>query len=298
MAAQIVPNPLDRIELRAVRRQLQQRDIGGYHETLAAVPAGTIEDYHGMGIGRDLAADLAEMMVHGGGIADRHDQRRRFCPPTGRLHQTDRPRRSRDPSALPAGCRFAPTPGSECSSDRPAPRPETTPRLACRALVPPGLALIAIQVLRKLRLRRRIGLRVARTRGQPTQLEPMPQPVGARQTAINFKLLFQYALRVDATKRTTPSRSSTAPATIRSLNRALVAPSTRGCRPGRGRSRNPSIPSSSLEGDFGFSPENATAPAPVIGHEVKLINFNQLPDTPLSLQIQNFARNSTGDQAF
>jgi len=54
----------------------------------------------------------------------------------------------------------------------------------------------------------------------------------------------------------------------------------------------------SLEGDFGFSPENATPPAPVIGHEVKLINFNQLPDTPLALQIQNFARNSTGDQAF
>ena len=42
MAAQIVPNPLDRMELRAVRRQLQQRDIDGYHETLAAVPAGTM----------------------------------------------------------------------------------------------------------------------------------------------------------------------------------------------------------------------------------------------------------------
>jgi hypothetical protein len=41
------------------------------------------------------------------------------------------------------------------------------------------------------------------------------------------------------------------------------------------------------KGDFGFSPENATEPAPVIGHEVKLINFNQLPNTPLSLQIQN-----------
>jgi len=53
-----------------------------------------------------------------------------------------------------------------------------------------------------------------------------------------------------------------------------------------------------LEGDFGFSPPNATPPAPEIGHEVKLVNFNQLPDTPLSLQIQNFARNSTGDQAF
>jgi hypothetical protein len=53
-----------------------------------------------------------------------------------------------------------------------------------------------------------------------------------------------------------------------------------------------------LEGDFGFSPPNATAPAPEIGHEVKLINFNQLPGSPLALRIQNFARNSTGDQAF
>ena len=32
-----------------------------------------------MGISGDLAADFAEMMVHGGGIADRHDQRRRFA---------------------------------------------------------------------------------------------------------------------------------------------------------------------------------------------------------------------------
>ena len=46
---------------------------------MAVVPTGTIEDHHGMGIGGDLAADLAEMMVHGGGIADRHDQRRRFA---------------------------------------------------------------------------------------------------------------------------------------------------------------------------------------------------------------------------
>jgi len=79
MAAQIVPNPLARIELRAVTRQLQQGDITGHHETLAAVPAGTIEDHYGMGIGGDLAADLAEMMVHGGSIADRYDQRRRFA---------------------------------------------------------------------------------------------------------------------------------------------------------------------------------------------------------------------------
>ena len=54
-----------------------------------------------------------------------------------------------------------------------------------------------------------------------------------------------------------------------------------------------------LEGDFGFSPPNATAPAPEIGHEVKLINFNQVPGSPLALRIQNFARNPPGmEQAF
>jgi len=46
---------------------------------MAAAPTGTIEDHHGMGVGGDLAADLAEVMVHRGGIADRHDQRRRFA---------------------------------------------------------------------------------------------------------------------------------------------------------------------------------------------------------------------------
>src|ERR1700730_8991029 len=46
---------------------------------MAPVPTGTIEDHYGMGIAGDLAADLAEMMVHGGGIADRHDQRCRLA---------------------------------------------------------------------------------------------------------------------------------------------------------------------------------------------------------------------------
>jgi len=54
----------------------------------------------------------------------------------------------------------------------------------------------------------------------------------------------------------------------------------------------------SLEGDFGFSAPNSSNPDTEIGHEVKLINFNQLPGSPLALRIQNFARNSTNDQAF
>lgn len=51
----------------------------------------------------------------------------------------------------------------------------------------------------------------------------------------------------------------------------------------------------SLEGDFSFSPDNGI---PEIGHEIKLINFNQIPGSPLALRVQNFARNSTDDQAF
>jgi hypothetical protein len=54
----------------------------------------------------------------------------------------------------------------------------------------------------------------------------------------------------------------------------------------------------SLEGDFGFSAPNATAPAPEVGHEIKVINFNQDPSSPLQLSFQNFARNKSGEQAF
>ena len=53
-----------------------------------------------------------------------------------------------------------------------------------------------------------------------------------------------------------------------------------------------------FEGDFGFSPPNSDDPAKEVGHEVKLINFNQVPGSPLALRLQNFARNSTNDQAF
>jgi hypothetical protein len=53
-----------------------------------------------------------------------------------------------------------------------------------------------------------------------------------------------------------------------------------------------------LEGDFGFSRPNATEPAPEVGHEVKLINFDQKGNQAPSLQVAGFARNITGDQAF
>jgi len=54
----------------------------------------------------------------------------------------------------------------------------------------------------------------------------------------------------------------------------------------------------SLEGDFGFSAANATAPAPEAGHEVKLINFTGGWGQPPALSMQRFAHNTTSDQAF
>jgi hypothetical protein len=52
-----------------------------------------------------------------------------------------------------------------------------------------------------------------------------------------------------------------------------------------------------LEGDFGFSAANASAPAPEVGHEVKLINFSK-PGEPVDLKILRFAFNKTTEQAF
>jgi hypothetical protein len=44
-----------------------------------------------------------------------------------------------------------------------------------------------------------------------------------------------------------------------------------------------------LEGDFGFSAANASAPAPEAGHEVKLLDFAQQSEKPLALNLQRFA---------
>jgi len=54
----------------------------------------------------------------------------------------------------------------------------------------------------------------------------------------------------------------------------------------------------SLEGDFGFSAANASSPAPEVGHEVKLINFDRRDDKPLTLELRRFAHNATFEQAF
>jgi hypothetical protein len=54
----------------------------------------------------------------------------------------------------------------------------------------------------------------------------------------------------------------------------------------------------SLEGTFGFSAANASAPAPEVGHGVKLINFTGGSGQPLALNLQRFAYNKTFEEAF
>ena len=54
----------------------------------------------------------------------------------------------------------------------------------------------------------------------------------------------------------------------------------------------------SLEGDFGFSPANASAPAPEVGHEVKLLNFMGSSGQPVAINFQRFAYNKTFEEAF
>ena len=53
-----------------------------------------------------------------------------------------------------------------------------------------------------------------------------------------------------------------------------------------------------LEGDFGFSLANASAPAPEVGHEVKLLNFADGWGQPAALSLQRFAYNKTFEEAF
>jgi hypothetical protein len=53
-----------------------------------------------------------------------------------------------------------------------------------------------------------------------------------------------------------------------------------------------------LEGDFGFSTANATAPAPGVGHEVKLINFAARSGQPVAVNLQRFEYNNSFEEAF
>lgn len=69
-----LPDVLDRVQLRRLRRQRQQGDVVGHWQLRRGVPAGLVEQEDGMGAGRDGARDLFQMQGHGVGGAAGQDQ--------------------------------------------------------------------------------------------------------------------------------------------------------------------------------------------------------------------------------
>jgi len=74
IGADELPEVLDGIELRAPRRQGQERDVVGNQELVGHVPAGLVEQEDGMGAGGDGLGDLDQVQAHALGGAARQDQ--------------------------------------------------------------------------------------------------------------------------------------------------------------------------------------------------------------------------------
>jgi hypothetical protein len=65
VAAQVLPEVLDGVQLGGARWQEDRRDIRGDVEFSRCVPPGSIQEQHGVGALCDVAADLVEMKLHG-----------------------------------------------------------------------------------------------------------------------------------------------------------------------------------------------------------------------------------------
>ena len=86
VAPQVVPDVLDRVELRRVGWQWQKRDVDWHVLSPArSMPSGAVAHQDGMRAGRYLRADLLEVLVHRLAVGRRHDDRRTY-----RTGRTDR----------------------------------------------------------------------------------------------------------------------------------------------------------------------------------------------------------------
>src|SRR5215207_3533089 len=76
VAAQVGPDVLERVQLGAVRRQVQQGDVVGHAQPAAGpVPSGAVDGQHGMGARGDVGADLGQVQVHHVGVGERQHER-------------------------------------------------------------------------------------------------------------------------------------------------------------------------------------------------------------------------------
>lgn len=69
-----LPDILDRVEFRAFWWEREDGDVGRDDEVLGQVPAGLIQEKHGMRLWRHSGSDLCQVQVHGGGIAEGQDE--------------------------------------------------------------------------------------------------------------------------------------------------------------------------------------------------------------------------------
>lgn len=65
--AQVEPDPLNGVELGAVGRQRQQGDVPGHHQPATTMPAGLVQEQHGVRAGSELGSKAGQEDVHGRG---------------------------------------------------------------------------------------------------------------------------------------------------------------------------------------------------------------------------------------
>ena len=63
VTAEVVPQVLDAIEFRGVRRQRDQGDVGGHLQIVSAMESGSVPDQGGVNIGSQRAGELVEKLV-------------------------------------------------------------------------------------------------------------------------------------------------------------------------------------------------------------------------------------------
>jgi len=76
IGAQILPDVLDRIQLRGARRQEDRRNVFGDAELSRRMPSGAIKQQDGVRALCHVARDFIEMKLHGGGVGEGQGERR------------------------------------------------------------------------------------------------------------------------------------------------------------------------------------------------------------------------------
>ena len=75
-SAEILPDVLDRVELRGAGRQEDRGDVFRHIELAGDVPSGSVEKQHGVGALGDIARDFVEVKLHHVGVGMRQREGR------------------------------------------------------------------------------------------------------------------------------------------------------------------------------------------------------------------------------